>query len=281
MSEVRDGMEFLQAHVFTVDVEVVAQRELFAAILTARAVADGVGVDDVEVAGVPCRRLTPEGAVPGRAFVYAHGGGYCIGTPAMGDALGERLAVALRATWYGVDYRLAPEHRAPGALEDVRAVLGALPGAVAIGDSAGAGALVAALSSGGAAAALVAICPWLDLTATHLDPGEPPLTGAWLERCAAHYAPIDREGPDASPGRHPWRVAAPTLVVGAGLDPLVGDARALVGVPGVEVREWGSALHDFALLAGADPDADEAVGVVLDFVAGATGWMRIDSAVTG
>ncbi|HEV2427707.1 MAG TPA: alpha/beta hydrolase fold domain-containing protein, partial [Acidimicrobiales bacterium] len=199
----------------------------------------------------------------------------------MGDALAQIVAVALGATWYGVDYRLAPEHPAPAAVEDVAALLGALPGAVALGDSAGAGALVAALGSGASAAALVMVCPWLDLTASHPDPGEPPLTGAWLARCARLYAPEDRAGAIASPGRHPWHVTAPTLVVSAGLDPLVGDTRALVNAPGVEVREWRAALHDFALLAGSDPDADDAAGVIVDFLSDATGWTRIDSAVTG
>ena len=280
MPEADDAMALLQRYVFDADLAWPTQRARFAAALMARPVSAALALDEVEVGGVACRRLTPEGAIDGRAVVYAHGGGYCVGTPAMGDALAERVAPALRAAWYGVDYRLAPEHPAPAAAEDVAAVLRALGGAVGVGDSAGAGALVAAASAGAPVGALALVCPWLDLTADHPTPGPPPLSGAWLEACALAYARDQRSGPVASPGRHAWCVGAPTLVVSADGDPLVGDARALAGAPGVAVREWAGALHDFALLAGEDPAADEAAAAIGEFLGAAAGWGPTDSRVT-
>ena len=281
MDEADDAMALLQRYVFDADLAWATQRARFAAALMARPVSAALRVDEVEVGGVACRRLTPEGAHPGRAVVYAHGGGYCVGTPAMGDALAERVAPALGAAWYGVDYRLAPEHPAPAAVEDVAAVLRALGAAIGVGDSAGAGALVAAAADGAPVVALALVCPWLDLTAVHPTPGPPPLSGAWLDACARAYARDGRSGPVASPGLHPWRVGAPTLVVAADGDPLVGDARALAGAHGVEVREWSGARHDFALLAGDDPAADEAAAEVAEFLGAATGWAPTGFRVTG
>ena len=94
-------------------------------------------VEDVLVGGVPCRRYRPAGA-PG-VVVHLHGGGFVEGGLTSHDALCHRLAA--RSGWevLAVDYRLAPEHPFPAALDDAAAVLGACgPGPVVLlGDSAG------------------------------------------------------------------------------------------------------------------------------------------------
>lgn len=114
------------------------------------------GAEVIEVApGVSARIHRPptdrRTRVPG--VLYLHGGGYVIGTAKMGDPFCARLARHLGVVVAAVDYRLAPEHPHPAALEDAHAALrwlAAQPGVDAgrlalVGDSAGAG-LAAALA---------------------------------------------------------------------------------------------------------------------------------------
>jgi acetyl esterase/lipase len=74
--------------------------------------------ESVDAAGVPAEWITPDDAVPGRAIVYFHGGGYATGTLDSARALFCHLARATRARLLAVDYRLAPEHPFPAAIED-------------------------------------------------------------------------------------------------------------------------------------------------------------------
>jgi acetyl esterase len=101
-------------------------------------------------------RIYRADAEAARPFLYAHGGGWVTGSLDSSDILCRRLANRLRATLVAVDYRLAPEHSYPAALDDVDAAwrwirteiatLGADPSHVAVvGDSSG-GNLVAALT---------------------------------------------------------------------------------------------------------------------------------------
>jgi acetyl esterase/lipase len=117
------------------------------------------GVRDVEVvevaAGVSARIHRPPGghSSSGAGVLYVHGGGYVIGTAALGDPFCARLAQHLGVVVAAVDYRLAPEHPCPTPLEDVHAALRWLaeqPDVDAerialVGDSAGGG-LAAALA---------------------------------------------------------------------------------------------------------------------------------------
>jgi acetyl esterase/lipase len=87
------------------------------------------GARDVEVvevaAGVSARVHRPSGGrgSPAPGVLYIHGGGYVIGTAAMGDAFCSRLAEHLGVVVAAVDYRLAPEHPYPLPLEDADAGL--------------------------------------------------------------------------------------------------------------------------------------------------------------
>lgn len=104
---------------------------------------------------IPIRVFTPKTAAPADAatplplVAYVHGGGWVIGTVDAFDPVCRALANAAQAIVASIDYRLAPEHRFPAGLEDVRAAvrwlhaeaetLGADPERLAIaGDSAGA-----------------------------------------------------------------------------------------------------------------------------------------------
>lgn len=150
-------------------------RESFAAFLEdVGGTPEAVRRQDAEVAGLPARWFIPQGAPRGAVVLYCHGGGFQIGSIRSHAALMARLARAAGLATLGFDYRLAPEHRFPAALEDVervhRALLADGYGPILLaGDSAGGGLALAAairareagLASPGAIALL---SPWLDLT---------------------------------------------------------------------------------------------------------------------
>lgn len=119
--------------------------------------------------------VEPEHPVDGRTILYLHGGGYVIGSPRSHRHLAAAIAIAASANVLLLDYRLAPEHPFPAAVDDAVAAyrlllqdIGSQRLAV-VGDSAGGGltvaTLVAALSAGDAMpAAAVCLSPWVDLT---------------------------------------------------------------------------------------------------------------------
>ena len=110
-------------------------------------------VREVTAGGVPARWLAAPGADPGRVLLFLHGGGYELGSVRSDGELAARLGRASGMRVLFPDYRLAPEHPFPAAIDDVLAAwrwlrsgqgLSARSIAVA-GDSAGAGLAVALL----------------------------------------------------------------------------------------------------------------------------------------
>src|SRR5690349_5974009 len=102
-------------------------------------------VADVDAYGVPCRLYATRPDAP--LFVYLHGGGWAYGSIETVDRMCRRIADRSGCAVLSVDYRLAPEHLFPAALEDVESVIsyvrksdiGVDPTRLAIGgDSAGA-----------------------------------------------------------------------------------------------------------------------------------------------
>jgi len=139
---------------------------------------EGVGhAEAFEVAGVPCHRYSTAGRTATGRLLYVHGGGFTSGSGARCHAMLGRMAVAGGFEVWACDYRLAPEHRFPAALDDVATVLDhmleardGVPVAVA-GDSAGGGlATAAVLRRVGrqldVPRAVALFSPLLDLTAT-------------------------------------------------------------------------------------------------------------------
>jgi acetyl esterase len=103
-----------------------AQRDAFYATLPVEVV-EGVETGDELAPGDPPVRVRvyrPSSAErPGPAILYAHGGGFVLGDVKSGDAVASRLAVATNAIVVSVEYRLAPEHPYPAALDDCYAAL--------------------------------------------------------------------------------------------------------------------------------------------------------------
>ncbi|MDR3508130.1 MAG: alpha/beta hydrolase [Caulobacteraceae bacterium] len=136
---------------------------------------NGCGFEELTVDGVAVERLTPQGADPTKVILYLHGGGYVAGSSRSHRHYVARLAQAAGTIALNVDYRLAPEHPYPAAVEDATAAYRWLLAQgfsadriVVAGDSAGGGLTLAtalALKAQGAPlpAALYPISPWTDL----------------------------------------------------------------------------------------------------------------------
>lgn len=228
------------------------------------------------------------GGGTGPVVVYVHGGGYCIGSLASHRPMLTHLAAATGGRILAVDYRLAPEHPFPGALDDAVAAYRHVtaehdPSRVIIaGDSAGGGLTVAtliALRDAGDPLPAAAVClsPWADLTQsgatiTSKADVDPMVRAEDLDRWAAAYTGAADPGlPGISPlfadltGLPPLHIEVGTAEV------LLDDARRLAaraldaGVD-VSVFEGEELVHVWHFFAGIVPEADEGIARVADFV---------------
>jgi epsilon-lactone hydrolase len=221
------------------------------------------------------------------AILYLHGGAYCVGSPVTHRAITGRLARGARALVFVADYRLAPEHPCPAAVDDAVAAYrglvarGISPHRIALaGDSAGGGlALATALRLRQLAepvpGALVTFSPWVDLGAPDRGPapgGEVMISVPWVRECARLYLGGREAGdPLASPIHGELAGLPPTLIQVGSDEVLLQDSRRLhealtrAGVPStlaVYKRRW----HVFQLNAGALADADRALDAVARFL---------------
>ena len=186
--------------------DVLEQRPIFEKMMAAAPPPDDVETSSRTLGGVPVVAIDIKGIDDrGTVVLYFHGGAYAVGTAASSVGLASNLGRQARARVLSVDYRLAPEHPYPAALDDAVAAYRALvdgeyePPQVAIaGESAGAGLVAAtlvALKKAGLPqpAAAVLMSPWVDLTlAGNSMAGkaavDPALTPDGLRRRAADYA---------------------------------------------------------------------------------------------
>jgi acetyl esterase len=266
-------------------------RETYREICTVEnpeAVAD---VTDRRVPGpngdVPLRLYTPAGAngSPLPTIVFFHGGGWMLGDLETYDALCRAVANAAGCLVASVDYRLAPEHPFPAALEDCYAAtrwmaregdrVGADGDALALlGDSAGgtlaAGVSLLARDRDGPAIDYQALAYPATNHAFDTDSYEANAQGYFLtrpdmERFWDRYLPSDADGrhPYASPLRATdLSDLPPTFVLTCGFDPLRDDGRALaerLDEAGVLDRhvDYVGVIHGFLTML-ADPEIDRA-----------------------
>jgi acetyl esterase/lipase len=149
-----------------------------------------IGVEQVSIDGVGAQVLTPPDCDADRAILYLHGGGFVFGSLKSHAGMVAEVARAARCRVLQLDYRRAPEHPFPAAVEDATAAYqwllrrGFAPGRITIaGDSAGGGLVLSMLVASRAqglplAGAAVCLSPWVDMEATgesyrtreHLDP---------------------------------------------------------------------------------------------------------------
>lgn len=234
-------------------------------------------------------RAWPKSSTPERTVLYLHGGGYCIGTWGTQQGLITHLAVAAEAEVYAPNYRLAPEHPHPAALDDALQAYRWLleertgPGRIALaGDSAGGGlALATAIairdSDLPAPASIVLISPWLDLRAdspsmTQNASIDPMLRPSWTRWCAAQYlGGRDPEHPACSP-LYASHAGLPPILIQAGSDEILADdSRRLADrcrEAGVDVtlQRFEGLWHEFQIHAGLLTEADEAICKIAGFL---------------
>jgi epsilon-lactone hydrolase len=237
----------------------------------------GTSVTKTAWKGVPVEIVTdPASGTAAVTVVHFHGGGYCVGSPAEARDWAARLSARAGCRVVLPEYRLAPEHPYPAAVDDAREVMSAAlgdaaPGTVVVsGDSAGGGlALDIALTLPGVAspgttdgtarlAGCILLSPWLDLTADwtavpELVRRDVVLSPAWLEACARAYVPTgDRAHPMVSP-LYANLGGLPPLLIQCGTDDLLApDSESLAAraeAAGVDVTysRWPGMWHDFTL----------------------------------
>jgi acetyl esterase len=229
--------------------------------------------DGSDSASVPVRVYRPSDHAPLPVVVYFHGGGWVIGDVATHDAFARTMAVMSGCMIVSVDYRLAPEHKYPAALDDCRVVtqwalrhadqIGGNPARVALlGDSAGgnlaAAVCLAARDRGQPLPRFQALVyPVTDYrfdTPSYRENAD----GYLLSRDAMRWF-WDQYLPDPAQGAEPYASPLraenlsglpPALVITAGYDPLRDEGEAYArrlaeaGVP-VELARYPGMIHAF------------------------------------
>ncbi|HVW51477.1 MAG TPA: alpha/beta hydrolase [Trinickia sp.] len=249
------------------------------------AVCDGAG--DAPLRG---EWLEPEacGSVA-RTMLYCHGGGYYFCSPASHRPLVFGLAARARTRTFSLDYRLAPEHPFPAALDDALAAYrrlladGTPPESLVIaGDSAGGGLALAALvalrdAGDPLPAAGVLFSPWTDLAATGRtiesnDGRDPMFCGAAIGRAAKFYVgDADPTNPYLSPLYADFSGLPPLLIQASSTEVLLDDARRVAdrasaaGVR-VELEVWPELPHVWHLWTPFVPEAKRALDRAAQFV---------------
>jgi epsilon-lactone hydrolase len=153
-------------------------RDGFAALMSTMKVPDGFRTEEVDLAGIRALRIEATGTKRAGTILYFHGGSFVAGSPETAIGLTAELVVRSGYTAYSVDYRLAPEHPFPAAVEDTTAAYAAMlaaghdPATIAfVGDSAGGGLTITTLLKAREVglpmpAAVVAFSPGLDNAGT-------------------------------------------------------------------------------------------------------------------
>jgi len=252
-------------------------------------VAGDVRCTPVEAGGVRAEWIVPPGVSDDRVVLYLHGGGYVMGSINTHRQLASRVARSSGSRALLIDYRLAPEHPHPAALEDAAAsyrwVLeqGIEPERVAVaGDSAGGGLTVAALVAlrdrgTPLPSAAVCISPWVDLEGlgqsmkTKADV-DPMVRREDILRMARAYLPAgDLRDPRAAPLYANLAGLPPLLIQAGTAETLLDDAvrlaeRARNASVDVTFEPWEDMIHVWHFFAAQLPEGREAIERIGEFL---------------
>ncbi len=245
--------------------------------------------EKVSADGVAAEWIAAPGANADRVILYLHGGGYVIGSINTHRAMVSRIARASNARALAIDYRLAPEHPFPAAVEDATAAYrwllaqGYKPGKIVIaGDSAGGGlaiVLLLAIRDAGLPmpAGAVPISPWTDLEGT----GESVRTRAARDvmvtienltgSAKQYYGSHDPKDPLVSPVHGNFRGLPPMLIQVGDAEILLDDAtrvatRAKAAGVEVELEVWDDMPHVWHVFAKLLPEGQQAIDKIGKFV---------------
>lgn len=204
----------------------------------------GTTCERVDADGVPCEWVIWDKPVTEAIIVYLHGGGYYRSSGPESRMIASNLSKVCGSRCFTVDYRLAPEHKFPAAVEDAFAAYrwlldeGVLARDIVVCGSSAGGGLTAALlaklkmEDRELPAASVLISPWTDLTQTaetyisNADK-DPTISKLYLDLAAKRYlAEEDPKHPLASPVYSDLRGLSPTLIQVGNEETMLGDAEA-------------------------------------------------------
>lgn len=228
--------------------------------------------EKVDAGGVPAEWVSAPGCDTGRAILYLHGGGYAIGSLNTHRRLAYDISAASAAKVLLIDYRLAPEHPFPAAVDDAAAAWrwllqqGFSASRLAIaGDSAGGGLTIATLVNLRdkkllLPACAVALSPWVDLeglgnsiaTRAAQDPMVQKDGLMWMAKM--YLAGQDPKTPLAAPLHADLKDLPPVLIQVGSAETLLDDAIRVaekMHAAGVDARLaiWPNMLHVFPLFA--------------------------------
>ncbi len=271
------------------------QRARIDAAMSQIPVPEGVVAVEGRIGGIPAIECVPEGGTAALPVVlYLHGGGFRIASALAYRAYTSHLAAVIGARVVSVDYRLAPEHPHPAAIEDVvtayRALLDeGIPAAriVVAGDSAGGGlaaslVLRARVEGLRLPAGVVCSSPWVDLTVTAASYQTNAETDRLFshesaETAAASYlAGRDPHDPMVSPVFGDWQGGPPMLIQVGDVEVLLDDAlrlaaRAHEAEVDVTLHVEPEMPHIWPMSYPAFPEAVAAVEQIAAFVHRVTG----------
>jgi monoterpene epsilon-lactone hydrolase len=233
--------------------------------------ADDIDREPIDIAGMPGEWSTAPGSDASRVVLYFHGGGYCSGSILSHRRLVTEAGRAAKTRTLAVEYRLAPEHPFPAALDDALSAWrflrqsGIAAEHIAVGgDSAGGGLTVALINRlrdaderGPGCAWLIS--PWTDLTLSGTtlatkDAVDPIIHRGYLEELVEAYLPpvIDRRDPRVSPLYADLNGLPPTLVQIGACETLLDDSTRFAAAAGaanvaVTLEIWPDMIHAFPM----------------------------------
>ena len=245
----------------------------------------GARSETIRAEGLTMTR-TCYGADPDGVVLYFHGGGYIIGSSQTHKGIAGHLAKTSGAMVIAPDYRLAPEHPYPAALDDAETVYRALldeghpPASLSLaGDSAGGGlavALAMRLRDKGlpVPSSLTVMSPWTDLSNSRLysPECEPVLQRRWIDKAARLYCGSEPvANPYISPVCGDLSGLPPLLIQVGSQEILLNDAQRLARAAerdSVDTRLeiYNSLWHVFQVHAGQLDRATEALGTAGRFI---------------
>lgn len=245
-----------------------------------------VNITSVAIGAATCEWICPDDCVPGQAMLYLHGGGYF-----MGSAYAYRLYAARMARYFRMpvllaDYRLAPEHPYPAALDDAIAALHWLQGRDDVtqvfvgGDSAGGGLTLATLLRArdeGMPTPTAAFClsPWTDLALTgrslRRNSRRDTMFNRRMIRRFAPYYPggNDTRDPYISPLYGDYTDLPPLLVLVGREEVLLDDSLRLeTRIPegGLELEVWHGVPHVWPVVLPGISESRRAMGRIRKFL---------------
>jgi acetyl esterase/lipase len=265
------------------------QRQSFAALMAGPA-PSGVSLAGTALGGRPALQITPDSDRADGTILYFHGGSWVVGSPATAQDLTAALVRRTRTRAVSLDYRLAPEHPFPAAIEDGVAAYrdlldqGVPAGQIILsGDSAGGGLSVnTALAARDAGlprpAGVVAFSPGLDATRggdsmTTKEGVDPLFTRASLDRLSPLYlAGQDPRQPLLSPAVYADLAGLPPLLLQAGSNEILLDdstrlaTRAAAAGVDVILDVTADVPHVFQLYEGNLDEADAALDRAARFI---------------